>query len=104
MCYEVTHEKDMQNLKINRDCGRARNAQGSPKAGARAIFVQNNVAQPHMLVGMLDVNLMSGNSKVPSQTQENPTNHLIVEPVCPCIFTYCHGQRIGYFVNWGINI
>ena len=46
MCYEVTHEKDMQNLKIKRDCGRARNAQGSPKAGARAIFVQNNVAQP----------------------------------------------------------
>ena len=47
MCYEVTHEKkNMQNLKIKRDCGRARNAQGSPKAGARAIFVQNNVAQP----------------------------------------------------------
>jgi hypothetical protein len=46
MCYEVTHEKDMQNLKIKRDCGRARNAQGSPKAGARAIFVQKNLAQP----------------------------------------------------------
>ena len=46
MCYEVTHEKNMQNLKIKRDCGRARNAQGSPKAGARAIFAQKNLAQP----------------------------------------------------------
>ena len=36
----------MFNQKLKRDCGRARNAQGSPKAGARAIFVQKNLAQP----------------------------------------------------------
>jgi len=39
----------MLNQKLKRDCGRARNSQGSPKAGARAIFVQKNLAQsPYM--------------------------------------------------------
>ena len=32
--------------KTQRDCVRARNAQGSPKAGARAIFVQTIFSQP----------------------------------------------------------
>ena len=41
-----TGHENMQNQQIKRDCGRARNAQGSPKAGARATFVQNNLAQP----------------------------------------------------------
>ena len=41
-----TGNENMLNQKLKRDCGRARNAQGSPKAGARATFVQNNLAQP----------------------------------------------------------
>ena len=41
-----TGHENMLNQKFTRDCGRARNAQGSPKAGARAIFVQKNLAPP----------------------------------------------------------
>jgi hypothetical protein len=41
-----TGHENMQNLKIKQYCGRARNAQGSPKAGARATFAQKNLAQP----------------------------------------------------------
>ena len=40
-----TGNENMLNQKLKRDCGRARNAQGSPKAGARASFVQKNLAQ-----------------------------------------------------------
>ena len=40
-----TWHENMFNQKLKQDCGRARNAQGSPKAGARNIFVQKNVAQ-----------------------------------------------------------
>ena len=38
----------MFNQKLKRDCGRARDAQGSPKAGARAIFVPQTLAQPQI--------------------------------------------------------
>ena len=41
-----TGHENMLKPKLKRDCGRARNAQGSPKAGARAIFVPKNLAQP----------------------------------------------------------
>ena len=41
-----TGHENMLNQKLKQDCGRARTAQGSPKAGARAIFVPKNLAQP----------------------------------------------------------
>ena len=40
-----TGHENMFNQKLKRDCGHARNAQGSPKAGARTIFVQKKLAQ-----------------------------------------------------------
>ena len=48
--YEKTSTKagheNMLNQTLKWDCGRTRNVQGSPKAGARAIFEQKNLAQP----------------------------------------------------------
>ena len=36
----------MQNQKIKRDCGRARNAQVRPRSAQEPFFVQKNLAQP----------------------------------------------------------
>ena len=47
-----TGHENMLKQKLKRDCGRARNAQGSPKAGARAIFVPKNLAQTPMCMYM----------------------------------------------------